>query len=435
LLIFFPGSYGMRMQIARNVFWLVAERGLQVAFGIVSVAMIARAVGPEGFAEFQYAQSLVLIASSMALICGNEVVIPRLVANDVPAAQHRLLAHVYGLSELAAVAGYGLLLALVAMTEEDTVIVMVVAILGFPMLLREPFGVVRSWMQARTDSRPGVVYGMIGLAFRVVAVSALYLVGMDSAPDFAWVIAVESILIAGLLARYYRLHSPRVAVRFDWPLARQLLRDGSVFWVGLMLMFGAKRVDQLLLRPHISLFDLGAYAACMQILDNFMMLSAILASSVAPLMIYAQPTIALVRRNVLSVALGMVAVGVAGGVVLAYCAPWIITLIYGEHYAAATDLLRLCSWASGLVFADTALSLLVIHLRKPKWLVEKWLLVLVTIVMVDLIAIPNHGASGAVYGYIAGNAVAVIVGIGFFFRSREPFAAEQAASARSWFLR
>ncbi len=37
----------MRMQIARNVFWLVFERGLQVVFGIVSVAMIARAVGPE----------------------------------------------------------------------------------------------------------------------------------------------------------------------------------------------------------------------------------------------------------------------------------------------------------------------------------------------------------------------------------------------------
>ncbi|WP_230625761.1 oligosaccharide flippase family protein [Cupriavidus necator] len=415
------------MQIARNVLWLVLERGLQVVFGIVSVALIARAVGPEGFAEFQYAQSLVLIASAFALICGNEVVIPRLVADQAPAAQHRLLAHVFGLRELAAVLGYVLLVMVVAMTEDDQVIVVIVIIVGIPMLFREPFGAVRSWLQARTDSRPGVIFSMVGLAFRMVAVGALYLAGTDSAPDYAWVVAVESLLFAVLLARYYRKRSPRVAVQFDWSLARTLLRDGTVFWMSMMLMLCAKRIDQLLLKPHISLFELGGYAACMQVLDNFMMLSAIVASSLAPLMIYAQPSLALVRRNVMYVAAGMVAMGVLGGALLAYCAPWIIALIYGDHYDAAASLLRLSAMASGLVFADAALSLLVIYLRKPNWLVEKWLLVLLTMVVVDLIAIPNYGARGAVYGYIAGNAVAVIAGIGFFLRSREPDAVEQAA--------
>lgn len=417
----------MRMQIARNVLWLVLERGLQVVFGIVSVALIARAVGPEGFAEFQYAQSLVLIASAFALICGNEVVVPRLVADQVPAAQHKLLAHVFGLRELAAMVGYVLLVLVVAMTEEDQVIVVIVIIVGIPMLFREPFGAVRSWLQSRTDSRPGVIFGMVGLAFRMVAVGGLYLAGTSSAPDYAWVVAVESLLFAVLLGRYYHKRSPRVAVQFDWSLARTLLRDGTVFWMGMMLMLCAKRIDQLLLKPHISLFELGGYAASMQVLDNFMMLGAIVASSVAPMMIYAQPSLTLVRRNVMIVAAGMVAMGVVGGALLAYCAPWIIALIYGDHYAAAASLLRLSAMASGLVFADAALTLLVIYLRKPNWLVEKWLLVLSTMVVVDLIAIPTYGARGAVYGYIAGNAVAVLAGVGFFLRSREPVAVEQAA--------
>ncbi|BDB28788.1 hypothetical protein CTP10_R62000 (plasmid) [Cupriavidus sp. P-10] len=95
------------MKIARNVLWLVFERGLQVAFGIVTTGLIARAVGLEGFAEFQYAQSLVLMAASIALICGGEVVVPRLVAQPTPDAQHRLLAHVFVLRETAAVVGRG----------------------------------------------------------------------------------------------------------------------------------------------------------------------------------------------------------------------------------------------------------------------------------------------------------------------------------------
>lgn len=230
-------------------------------------------------------------------------------------------------------------------------------------------------------------------------------------------------ICASLLACYYRKRSPRVAVSIDISLARRLLRDGATLWVSLMLMLLAKRIDQLLLKPHISLFELGGYAASMQVLDNFILLGAIVTTSVAPMVIYAQPTFARVRRNVLYVGAGMLATGIVGGAVLAFCAPWIIALIYGDHYEAAADLLRLSAMASGLV--DAALTLLVVYLRKPRWLVEKWFLVLSTMIVVDLIMIPMFGARGAVYGYVAGNAVAVLVGIGFLVRSREPMATRQ----------
>ncbi len=71
----------MRRHVAGNLAWMLAERGLQVAGGIGIVAMLARGLGPEGFAHFQYAQAVVYVAASVALICGGEVIIPRLVAN------------------------------------------------------------------------------------------------------------------------------------------------------------------------------------------------------------------------------------------------------------------------------------------------------------------------------------------------------------------
>jgi hypothetical protein len=86
----------MRQRVAPNLAWILLERGMQVSFGIVVVAILARALGPVGFAHFQYAQSLVLIAASFALVCGAEVVVPRLVTASAPhaeAARHALLAH------------------------------------------------------------------------------------------------------------------------------------------------------------------------------------------------------------------------------------------------------------------------------------------------------------------------------------------------------
>ncbi|CAG2128477.1 hypothetical protein LMG31506_00486 [Cupriavidus yeoncheonensis] len=417
----------MRRQIARNVVWLLGERALQVTIGIVTVALIARGVGPEGFAHFQYAQSLVLIASSIGLICGSEVVVPRLVASSSPAAQYHLLAHVFGLRAVAAMAGYLLLLLAIVLTGQDAITVHIAAILGLSILLREPFGVVNAWMQAHTDNRAGVTFSLLALMLKGALISSLYLLQTHAVQEYAWAFVFESALLAALLARHYLQRRPRLPASADRALVASLVRSGSVFWIGMMLMFSARRIDQLLLKPRVPLPDLGAYAACMQVLDNFALLATIIASSVAPLAIYAQPTLATARRNVARVAGGMAAIGATGGAIIAVSAPWIVHLLYGGRFDATVTLLRQGALASGLLFADVGLSLFAIHLRKPGWLAAKCLLVLVVTAAVDLATIPRFGAQGAVFGYITGNALAVAAGLGLLLLYR----GEPAASPRT----
>ncbi|MBP0628133.1 oligosaccharide flippase family protein [Cupriavidus sp. AcVe19-1a] len=417
----------MRRQIARNVVWLLGERALQVTVSIATVALIARGVGPEGFAHFQYAQSLVLIAASIGLICGGEVVVPRLVAHPSPDAQYHLMAHVFALRALAAIAGYLALLAANALTGQDATTVHIAAILGLSILLREPFGVVTAWMQARTDNRPSVVFSLSALAFKAALIAALYFSAVHAVHEYAWAFALESGLLATMLAWYYVRRRPRIRISPDRGLLIRLVRDGSVFWISMILLFSARRIDQLLLKPRVPLIDLGAYAACMQVLDNFSLLATIIASAVAPLAVYAQPTLAKARYNVMRMAGGMAAIGMAGGILIAVCASWIVQLLYGERFEATVSLLQQGAMASGLVFADAGLALLAVHLRKPAWLVGKSLLVLVATAAVDLFTIPKYGVQGAVYGYIAANVLAVVVSLGFVVLPREPDAAKQSA--------
>ncbi|TDF67696.1 lipopolysaccharide biosynthesis protein [Cupriavidus sp. L7L] len=415
----------MRRQIARNVVWLLGERALQITVSIAIVALIARGVGPEGFAHFQYAQSLVLIAASIGLICGGEVVVPRLVAIPSAEAQYHLMAHVFGLRLVAAIAGYFILVAATVLTEQDATTLHVAAILGLSILLREPFGVVTAWMQAQTDNRAGVAFSLSALALKAALIAMLYFSAVHVVHEYAWAFALESALLSTLLAWHYARRRPRIRPTPDRELLASLVRDGSVFWVSMMLLFSARRIDQLLLKPRVPLTDLGAYAACMQVLDNYVLLATIIASSVAPLAIYAQPTFAQARRNVLRFAGGMAAIGMTGGIFIALSAPWIVHLLYGGRFEATVSLLRHGALGSGLVFADVALSLLAIHLRKPGWLAAKSLLVLVTTATIDLITIPKFGAEGAVIGYIAGNAIAVASGIGLVMLSRDPETAER----------
>ncbi len=167
----------------------------------------------------------------------------------------------------------------------------------------------------------------------------------------------------------------------------------------------------------------------MQILDNFVTVASILAAGIAPMYVYAQPTLVQARRNILRIAVGMVAVGITGGIIIAMSAHWIIHLLYGSAFASAADLLQLAALASSLVFADVALTLLPIYMRRPQLVAIKWGIVFATTIVVDSIAIPHLGARGAILGYAVANLLAIAFGIGIWLRQTQGAPAQHEAKA------
>lgn len=406
----------MRRQVAGNLVWMLAERGLQVAGGIGIVAMLARGLGPEGFAHFQYAQAVVYIAASVALVCGGEVVIPRLVANTDPVAQHRLVVHTFALRFGAGVLAYLLMYAFLLLTGQGTETRVPALILGIAVMVREPFGIATAWMQARTQTRANAVFNIASLFIKAACVGLLFWLGSHSVPAYAVAFSLEPIIAAILLTQYYLTRAPRTRVGVELFLARDLIRNGALFWVSFMLMMASRRVDQLLLKPLVPLTEYSAYAASMQILDNFVVIATILAAGLAPMYVYGQPDLAQARRNILKITAGMLAVGAAGGLTIATFAHWIIHLLYGTAYAEAAHLLQLTAFASTLVFADVALTLLPIYMRRPQLVAIKWALVFFITIAIDLVTIPWLGVRGAILGYAIANLSAVAFGVGIWLQ-------------------
>ncbi|UDM51240.1 lipopolysaccharide biosynthesis protein [Cupriavidus sp. MP-37] len=421
----------MRRQVAGNLAWMLAERCLQVAGGIGIVAMLARGLGPDGFAHFQYAQAVVYIAASVALICGSEVAVPRLVANTDQVSQHRLLIHVFGLRLAAGVFAYLLICAYLLFTGQGLDIWAPTLILGVAVMLREPFGVVTAWMQSRTSTRPNAIFNLASLAIKAACVGLLFQVGSQDASAYAAAFSVEAVMVALLLTWYYLPRAPGTNVTLDPALARELLRNGALFWVSFMMMTGSRRVDQLLLKPLVPLTEFGAYAASMQILDNFVVLATILAAGVAPMYVYAIPTFAKARQNIMKIAGAMLTVGLVGGLSIAACAHWIVELLYGSAFVAAAPLLQLAALASSLIFADIALTLLPIYMRRPHLVAIKWALVCAVTIAIDAVTIPAFGAHGAILGYAVANLVAVIFGAFIWMRQQPTALPRQETSAPS----
>ncbi|TMS59041.1 lipopolysaccharide biosynthesis protein [Imbroritus primus] len=410
----------MQRRLTHNVLWVLAERGVQTVAGIGIAAMLARALGVEGFGLFQYAQSLVLIAAAATLVCGAEVIVPRLVALPAPDTHPRLLRHVFALRLMAAALAYVGLLAAVFWLSESSLLRATVAILGLSILLREPFGTVIAWLQAMTDNRPASVIAMAALLVKLLLIGTLYGLGVRALPAYAGVLALESLLVAACLAMLYARRTrgmPPHAGPLDRGILKTLLHDGVLFWLAMLVMMAARRVDQLLLKPAVPLAELGAYAASMQLLDNLLLLATVMVNALAPLLVYAQVDRAMAMRRVAQLASGMALLGLAGGAVLALLAPWVVHLLYGAAFSDAAALLRLVALGSALLFADAALTLLAVMLRRPIWIVGKWLAVLAVTIAIDSMLIPSMGARGAAIGYLCANACAVLIGVTLLVRA------------------
>lgn len=409
----------MRRRIAGNVGWMLLDRCTQVLAGIGVVAILARTLGTDGFAAFQYAQSLVFIGASVALICGGEVVIPRLVALSDAARQHHLLAHVFRLRLLAAIGGYALVTSFLLATGQPTQDWWPALILGIAILLREPFGVVIAWMQARTETRPVVLINVAALVLKVGTVIALALWGIRLTGAYAAAFVLEPVLAATLLCSLYRRRMPVQRVRIERDLTRQLLHDGALFWISFMLMMAARRVDQLILHPHVDATEFAAYAASMQIVDNFTALAGILASGIAPLYVYAKTERSAGIRSVGKLVVFLLAVGAAGAIALVVLAPWIVHILYGSAFAKAISLMQLAILVAPMVFADVGFTILAAYLRNPHWIAVKWGVGCAATIAVDLVAIPRLGALGAILGYAVSGALAMLAGLATWLYARK----------------
>jgi PST family polysaccharide transporter len=273
-------------------------------------------------------------------------------------------------------------------------------------------------MQSHTNNRPGTLFSLAALAVKAILVGGLFTAGVREITGYAAAFALEAIVVAVLLTSYYfvRVHERD----FTWQVdqAFELISAGALFWISFILMMGARRVDQLVLQPSVSSADFGAYAACMQILDNFTMVASILVAGIAPTYVYARTAYAEAHASIGRIALGIGALGLVGSLAIAACAPWIVRLLYGSAFDATVTLLRVAAVASALIFADVALTLLAVYLRKPRWVAIKWALVLATTLAFDLAVIPHYGSWGAIAGYALGNGVAVLVGVALWWRHR-----------------
>jgi polysaccharide transporter, PST family len=394
-----------------NIVWLGLERVTQIAVAIVISGMLARYFGPDTFGKWQYANTLLLVLSPITWVCGAEILVPTIV-NRPPAQLGTVLGSAFALR--LSVSAVALLLTWfgIAAGLTDPLVGAMLAGLAVTMLFREPFvGVINSWLQSMTYSKPQLLTSM---STAIVKAALVYLLvkAATTPARFGWLWALESAAIGAVLLVYYiRRHGGKLGWHVDRTLFRHFATAGTVFWLGLICMYLFLKLDRLMLERAISFADLGRYSAAQQLNENWITLALMLAQTIAPAFVYRVQEPARLRRNMWRLTAMTAALMVSGAVVLDLLAGLIIHRVFGPAYEGAIGIFRWAVWLSVPAGIEAIGNLVVLKYQAKFVLLSKWLLALAVAFIVNLLAIPRMGAYGALVGLAIGYLAAASVNL------------------------
>lgn len=388
-----------------NMFWILGDKALAMALGLLIFGMIGRALGPVGAGHFAFAAALLQVALGLSLVCSASALLPRFCR--MHAALPGAIANVFtvrmaaSLVSLAAVSVYCLLV--IDNPERRTV--SMVLLLAVPLI--EPFAVIAMYWNSRNHNRPNIIARASGLLARTAMVALGIALGAGW-----WLLAMAWVLEAAINAFIQTLQLRHALPARPWLAfiskhrCRAYLRFGARFVVGSWLHVLFTRLDRLLLAERMSAESFGLYATAMQLMDVWIQVANLIGVSLATAYLYRR----IRAGNAMPAFFGMTglmaAVGLTGLAGAWLFGPTVLRLVFGAPFADSQPYLLSGSALAVLLFANQIVQLTMSTLDRPKSLVVMWVVAVVVAVPAIVFgydAIGAHaGPAGLAVGLLAG---------------------------------
>ena len=398
----------MFRKIIKNILLLIVEHGARIVSSLIITAILARQLTIEDYGYFQYALNLVMVFSSFCFVCGAEVLVPSLVNVDSNN-RKKVLLNVFYIRAIASLIAYALLIVFAFSFNNENFYLFL--ILGLILILGEPFQVVTAVLQADTNIGPKIKVTLFSLFIKLSLLISLYFLNIKDEYLFsvAWVLEYLSTVLGLFLIFYIKYGNP--VGDFDKKIFLIYLKKGLPFFYSLLAMYLFIRMDMLMLKKLGTAYELGLYSASVQLGLVVTAISPILVMSWAPSLVYKHAVEAVVKRNVIIIALLMFIFSITLVLLLHIILPYIINLLLGDKFKNSYDILYWYLLASSFLFLDNGLNIYIMKINKGYLAGVKWLLSLVVALMLYWIFIPKYGSYGAVIGYFGGYLTASIIGI------------------------
>jgi O-antigen/teichoic acid export membrane protein len=393
-----------QLKVLVNSEWLLLEKILRMALGLLISAWTARFLGSDDYGQLRYAISFASLFMPLAEMGLSALSVREFVGAD------SLKSSVF--KTLFTLKLGGGILAVVACTlaaavlHPDNLFTRILIGLVAIGILFQAFDVIEFWFQSKFESKYAVIAKTA--AFLVsTGVKITLLVTRAPLMAFAWVVVVESGLSALLLVVVLRWKSGSgLATGVSASDARRLLRlSYPLIFSGFMKILFL-RIDQIMLSNMIDSRELGIYSVAVQIAEGFFFIPTVLHASIFPMVVESKGRNDHEFYNQLQQFYNLLALaGYAIVLVISVFSEGIIRRLFGAEFVRSAEILRVLIWATPFIHLGVARSAFLIAMDMTKFHLVSMAGGCALNVLLNLALIPSHGGWGA--------AVASLISYGF----------------------
>jgi O-antigen/teichoic acid export membrane protein len=397
-----PGASFARQAALRNALWLGGDKVVSVVLGLLVFGLIARAYGATGAGQFSYALAVLQAALGLSLVCSSVALMPRLCRLGDGAAL-RALSNVFVVRFVASVLAASAVACYVVAVVDDPSrrAVTLVVLAAVPLI--EPFQVWSAFWMSRNRNRVPVLTRCAGLAVRLLVVMAALWAGAQ-----AWVVALawlaEALFTAAAQSASVLRVEPAAALASAVRRRRcaRYLAFGARFAAGLWLSHLFLRLDRLWLVEQLDAHTFGVYATAMQLVEVWLQVATLLATSIGPAFLYRALQRSSHWRSHRGTLLLLGGIGLGGLLGAAVLGHWLLALVFGPPFAEGHAYLVAGAAAAVLFFVDQIVQVAVTAHNRPGLLALKWGAACVVALATLLLAGPRLGGFAGPLGLALG---------------------------------
>ena len=365
---------GFRRYFA-NTSWLFAEQLLRMVAGLLVGIWVARYLGPEQFGIFSYAIAFTSLFNSIAKLGLDGIVVRDLVKE----AEKRdiYLGTAFWLKLLGALLMLGIVAIAMQLTSSDPLTNLYILIKMAQLFISS----------------------LLKLYFIYTGAELIY---------FVLVTLLDQVTLALSLYIAYRFQElGSFYGHFNKAIAKQLLKDSwPLIFSGLVIMI-YMRIDQIMIKEMLGERDVGLFSAAVRLSEVWYFIPVIISTSLFPSIVNAKKiSDKLYDTRLRHLYTFMIWLAIMIALPMTFLSNWLVTLLYGEAYREAGQILMIHIWAGVFVFMGVASS---------KWFISEGLQRHLTIntvagaimnILLNIFLIPKYGIYGAAIATVMSQALA-----------------------------
>ena len=385
----------------KNTSWLLGEKILRMVVGLFVGIWVARYLGPEQFGLFSYAQAFVGLFTAIAGLGLDGIIVRELVKD--PSKQAVLLGTAFYLKLIGALLVLLALAGAVTLSHQDSLTTWLIFIIASATVFQS-FNIIDFFFQAKVLSKYVVYANIISLFISSFIKIGLILTNA-SLIAFAWVVLFDSVILMLGFIYYFQRHAKLniKKLNFSKAMAINLLKDSWPLILSGLVISIYMKVDQIMIKEMLNTEAVGQYAAAATLSEAWYFIPMVIASSLFPAIINAKKqSEELYYERLQKLYDLMVWMAIAIALPMTFLSDWVVSLLYGEQYDQAGEVLMIHIWAGVFVFLGVAYSKYLTNENLTKKFFYRTFLGMLINIILNILLIPKYGINGAAIATLLG---------------------------------